>query len=124
MRILMVEEFHEIANAYAQIFRTEGHEVVVAYSGEMALGVLDEFDPDVIVSDLTMQGMDGWELCRRLREDRRFVDKIIVAFSGWTEAAEVATSLLAGFNAHICKPARPNVILTVIGEIMSVKNDG
>ena len=93
-----------------------GAEVRVAYSGNEALMAASEFEPGVLLLDIGMPGMDGYEVCRRLRA--RHGDQLgIVAISGWGHESDKQLAHRAGFDAHLTKPADPRQVASAIAAL-------
>lgn len=104
-RILIVDDNRDGARAIARLLRTMGHDVATAFEGRVALERAQEFDPDVILLDLGMPGVDGFQVCQRLRAhawSRR--RPRIVALTGWGREGDLARTKRAGFDAHLVKP--------------------
>lgn len=85
MRVLLVDDEPGVLRALERLFRRRGHEVRTAPNGMVALGLLDEFPPDAVVSDFLMDGMTGVELLRRIAV--RFPETRRVLLSGFAEVA-------------------------------------
>jgi CheY-like chemotaxis protein len=103
-RILVVDDNIDAAVTLADVLRFFGHEVATAFSaadGERLAGTLE---PEVILCDLGMPRMDGYELASRLRRDPRLCRIRLIAVSGHEDADAVAAAVEAGFDAHIPKP--------------------
>jgi len=83
-----------------------GGEVSVLYDGPSALALLEEFMPDVVLLDIGMLGMDGYETCKRIREACS-MDVAVVAVTGWGQERDRRQATQAGFDAHLTKPADP-----------------
>ena len=103
-RLLVVDDNLDSADSLGLLLRTLGAEVRVAYDGSAALAILDEYRPEAILLDLSMPGMDGYEVARHVREraDRR--DVVLVALSGFGREEDVQRSRAAGFDDHCVKP--------------------
>ena len=76
----------------------------VVYSGRAALDMLDEFDPDAVLLDIGMPGMDGYEVARRLRAQPDRADTLLIALTGWGQDQDQENAKAAGFNHHLVKP--------------------
>ena len=82
-----------------------GHEVATEYEGRVALERAKDFEPDVVLLDLGMPGVDGFEVCQRLRAHEWSKRRpSIVALTGWGREADMARTKRAGFDAHLVKP--------------------
>jgi PAS domain S-box-containing protein len=102
-RVLVVDDNVDLATSQAAVLQRMGHEVEVAYNGEAALDKAREFHPEVVLLDLGMPGMDGFEVARRLRAEHDGGMKI-VAQTGWGQKADRQRTREAGFDEHLAKP--------------------
>lgn len=105
-RVLVVDDNRDAADSLALVADGLGAQVEVVYDGEAALAILGRFRPDVVLLDLGMPGMDGFEVAARIRRlpDGRAIT--LVAVSGWGQAEDRRRTLEAGFDHHLIKPAR------------------
>jgi len=81
-----------------------GNEVRIALDGPRALAVAETFAPQIILLDIGLPGMDGYEVARRLRKDKRFNTTVLAALTGYGSPEDRRKSESAGFNAHLVKP--------------------
>jgi CheY-like chemotaxis protein len=103
-RVLIVDDNHDAASTMDILLKSLGHETCVAHTGVQALQSAAEFKPDVVLLDIGLPGLDGYEVARRLRAmqtDRPFK---IVAVTGWDQDADKRKSEEAGFDMHLVKP--------------------
>ena len=107
--IVVTDDSRENADSLAQMLRLAGHVLRVTYDGESCLAALDEQLPDLVLLDLGMPGLDGYETCRRIRE-RHGHDVRVLAVSGWGQAQDVARAAIAGFDGHLVKPVDPALL--------------
>jgi signal transduction histidine kinase/ActR/RegA family two-component response regulator len=103
-RILLVDDNTDAANSMAMLLRLAGHEVRTAYDGETALALARLQPPEVVICDISMPGISGFELARQLRQDLGLLDAVLVAVSGYAQEEDRHRSQEAGFNAHFAKP--------------------
>jgi len=115
-RVLVVDDNHDGAEAIARLLRVLGHEVSVVYDGLTALRRANEFEPVVVLLDLGMPGMDGFQVCERLRAQTWKQRPFIVALTGWGRDGDVARTKNAGFDAHLVKPVDASAIVKLLGE--------
>jgi PAS domain S-box-containing protein len=106
-RILVVDDNRDAADSLSLLLRLDGHEVTVAYDGKGALAAAPACRPDVVFLDLGMPGMDGYEVCRRLRQMPELNGVRLVALTGWGQEGDRRRSAEAGFDHHVVKPADP-----------------
>lgn len=102
-RVLVVDDNHDAADSFAELVRLMGHEVDVAYDGSSALATAIARPPAVVLCDLGLPGMDGYEVARALRKTLGARLRL-VAVSGYTRPEDVKEALAAGFEAHVAKP--------------------
>ena len=81
-----------------------GYQTAVAYSGAQGLQSAKDFAPDVILLDLGMPGMDGYEVCRRIRAQAWGAEVLVIAQTGWGQQHDRERTRQAGFDHHIVKP--------------------
>jgi PAS domain S-box-containing protein len=113
-RVLIVEDDIDAGDMLCMLLRLKGHEVFVARTGQTALEVAPSFDPDVVLCDVGLPGMDGYEVARRLREIPECKDKILCALTGYTPSeADNRRLPLAGFDHHFVKPVAIGTLLTL-----------
>jgi PAS domain S-box-containing protein len=105
--ILVVDDNRDAADSLALVLRLEGHDVRVTYDGQTALEVAQGHPPDLALVDLGMPGMDGYELCRRLRAQPALAGALLVALTGWGQEEDRRRSEEAGFDRHLIKPVEP-----------------
>jgi signal transduction histidine kinase/ActR/RegA family two-component response regulator len=103
-RVLVVDDNRDAANTLGALLRMLGNSVAVAHSGESALAALPTFEPELILLDLGMPHMNGFEVARRIRASARHSDVRLIALTGWGQAADVERSRRAGFDQHVVKP--------------------
>jgi CheY-like chemotaxis protein len=104
-RILVVDDNIDAADSLAILLRPDAHDVVTAHSGPAALEVAAARQPDVIVLDIGLPGMDGYELARRLREERDADHFLLVTLTGYGQDDYRRLGKLTGFDHYLTKPA-------------------
>jgi CheY-like chemotaxis protein len=113
-RILVVDDEPDSANSLALVLNLWCYEVRTAPNGVNALEAGREFVPDVVLMDLGMPGMDGWEAARRLREEPGMREALFVAVTGFGLEGDRRHSVEAGFDHHLVKPVEPEVLLGLL----------
>ena len=103
-RVLVVDDNHDAAESLAMLVELIGNEAQVAYDGASALALLDEFRPGLILLDLTMPGMSGFEVARAVRASAAHAGIRLVALSGRSADETRAETRAAGFDAQVVKP--------------------
>jgi CheY-like chemotaxis protein len=104
LRVLVVDDHRDAARGLAELLTLMGHEPRVAHDGPSALAAAAEDPPELVISDLGMPGMDGYELAARLREDPRHADTCLCALSGYGDETAVRRARESGFDRHLTKP--------------------
>ncbi len=104
LRVLVVDDNEDAADMLATALRMSGHGAHVTYDGLSALQFARDSVVDLVILDIGMPGMNGYELCRRLRELPAYTRAKIVALTGWGALADRQKSKEAGFDAHLTKP--------------------
>jgi CheY-like chemotaxis protein/two-component sensor histidine kinase len=102
--ILVVDDHRDAAASLATLLELKGHEVIVAYDGAMSIAVAEEFRPQLVLLDLGMPGMDGYEVCREIRKRDWGRGIRIVAVTGWGQDEDRHNTSMAGFDEHLVKP--------------------
>ena len=103
-RILVVDDHVDLADVGVMLARHLGHHALACYSGENCLHLLSVFQPDVILLDLCMPGMDGFETCRRIRADEWMKKPALVACTALAPEAFPPNADDCRFDWHIMKP--------------------
>ncbi|HEV2856189.1 MAG TPA: ATP-binding protein [Thermoanaerobaculia bacterium] len=104
VRVLVVDDSAETAVMLRQLLEFEGADAVAALSGDEALRILEERDFDLVISDIAMPGMDGYELLRELRTRPRTSGVPAIAVTGFGQTEDAERARAAGFFAHLVKP--------------------
>jgi PAS domain S-box-containing protein len=103
-RVLVIDDNQDVADSLADVVRMLGHEVRVASDGESGIATVSEFHPDVVLCDLGLPGIDGYEVARRLRTGATSSAVLLVALSGYGQPDDRKRSSAAGFAKHMVKP--------------------
>jgi two-component system CheB/CheR fusion protein len=104
LRIVIVDDNVDSAESMAALLRLEGHEVKTAYDGDSMLKAAEEMKPEVVMLDIGLPGMDGYELARRLRQRPQTKSALIVAVTGYGRNEDVQKAMEAGIDCHLVKP--------------------
>ena len=103
-RILVVDDNRDSAESLAKVLRLFGQDVHTVHDGRLALEVATAYRPDVVLLDIGLPGLDGLEVCRRLRAREGDIQPLIVAMTGYGQEEDRRRSADAGFDAHMVKP--------------------
>lgn len=114
--VLLVEDTIELSEEIADIFRLEGYYVVTASNGIDALKRLREFNPDVIVTDLLMPGMDGFVLVEKIRMISSTIPVVIL--SAKASETDMTRGISLGANAFVRKPCKASSLAAVVSNLI------
>ena len=103
-RVLIIEDNLDSAESLREALLFQGHEVALAYDGRQGLACARSFRPDLVLCDLGLPGLDGYEVARALTEDPDQRDVFLVALSGYALPEDVERATQAGFRRHLAKP--------------------
>lgn len=112
-RVLVVDDNADAAESLGMLLEVRGNEVRIAYDGLQALEAAGEFDPDIVLLDIGMPKMSGYEVARRLRA-KRGDSVLIVAITGWGQEEDRRRAREAGFDHHFTKPVDYEALLELI----------
>jgi CheY-like chemotaxis protein len=113
-RILVVDDNADAADSLGELLRLIGHDVRIAHDGLAGLQHVPTFRPEVVLLDLGMPGMDGFETARRIRGLPEGRTLTLVALTGWGQDEDRRRTSAAGFNLHVVKPVEPSVLQELI----------
>jgi len=120
-RILVVDDLAASAETLMTLLEMEGFEVKVANEGMSALQIAEQFRPDVVLLDIGLPGMNGFEVAHRLRLQPASRDALLIALTGYGEAESRSRSAQAGFDFHMVKPADVNLLLSMLADPQRVR---
>jgi CheY-like chemotaxis protein len=113
-RVLIVDDNEDAAELLALLLRDQGYETMVAYDGPAALEAVHGFLPEVVILDIGLPVMDGYEVARQLRAMPESAHARIVALTGYGQASDFERSREAGADAHLVKPVDVHELRAVI----------
>lgn|SRR5262249_42598072 len=115
LRVLVADDERDTVLTLSELLREEGHEAHGVYKGTDVMPALREFDPDVVLLDIAMPGMTGWDVARKVREVCGHERPLLIAISGiYKQAADQILGKLAGFNYYLAKPYDPSVLIRLL----------
>jgi PAS domain S-box-containing protein len=118
-RILVVDDNRDSATSLGMMLSLMGNETRTAHDGVEAVEQAAAFRPDVILLDLGLPKLNGYDACRRIREQPLGKGMVIVALTGWGQEEDKRRSSEAGFNQHMVKPVDPAALETLLGGLES-----
>jgi PAS domain S-box-containing protein len=104
-RVLVVDDNKDSAASMGMLLKFLGTDVQVAYDGATALSTIENYRPDVVLLDIGMPGMDGFEVARQVRQRAEWDNIMLIALTGWGQAEDRHRTQTAGFDHHLVKPA-------------------
>lgn len=113
-RILVTDDNQDAADSVAMLLRLSGHEVETAYDGLKAFQKAEAYKPDIMLLDIGLPGMNGYEVCRSIRQQPWGKDIRIVALTGWGQDQDRRIAREAGFDDHLVKPVDPQTLRRAI----------
>ncbi len=116
-RVLVVDDNADVASSLARVLRrVYKQEVREAHDGPEAIDIAGEFRPDLVLLDIGMPGMDGYEVARRLRAAPHAGGVLLVALTGWGQESDRLKAKEAGFDHHLVKPVDPEAIRALLAD--------
>jgi len=121
-RILVVDDYGENAETLAELLRFEGNEVEIANDGLKAVQIAETFRPAVVLLDIGMPNLNGYEAVRKIREQPWGKSMVLIAVTGWGQENDRNRSRQAGFDAHLLKPVNYPELAKLIADLSSGKS--
>lgn len=116
LRVLVVDDNRDAADSMAAMIGVLGNEARASYSGQEVLRLVENFPPDLVLLDIGMPGMNGYDVCRELRKTQG--DRVrIVALTGYGQESDRGQSEAAGFDEHLVKPISLDSLQRVLAAV-------
>jgi len=115
--VLIVDDNHDLAETAKVLLIASGHDVRTAYDGVSAVATANEFDPEVVLLDIGLPGMSGYEVAKRLRASEQRRSMLLVALTGYGQDADRQLAREAGFDQHLVKPLDPATLEKIVESI-------
>lgn len=121
-KILVVDDYAENVELVQELLTTDGYQVTTAYNGEEALEKIHREIPDLILLDIMMPKMDGYEVCEELRKDEKTKEIPIIFVTAKTEVKDWTHAIFnIGVNSYITKPINPKKLLEKVKSVLRMK---
>jgi CheY-like chemotaxis protein len=120
-RILVVDDNKDSAQSLALLLKITGHETCLAHDGLEAVVAAGQFRPELVLLDIGLPRLNGYEACRRIREEAWGKTIVLVALTGWGQEEDRRKSKDAGFDHHLVKPVEYNALVELLGELTSTR---
>ena len=114
LRILVVEDNRDLADSLRLFLEFSGHEVAVAYSGHDGEQTAEQHQPDVVLCDIGLPGLDGYGVARKLRDNPTTAKARLIAVTAYGQDEDRRRSHEAGFEQHLVKPVDPDTLQRVL----------
>jgi PAS domain S-box-containing protein len=118
-RVLIVEDNVDSAEMLATLLTMEGHEVLMVHDGQQGIDAVETFEPDIVLLDLGLPEINGYDAARRIRELPAGRRLPLVALTGWGQEADRRRSAASGFDAHLVKPIDPPLLVRLVEDLTS-----
>src|SRR5262245_37704840 len=121
LRILIVDDNRDAADSLVMLLRLMGNDTRTAYDGQEGVAVAGEFNPDVMLLDIGLPKLDGYEACQRIREQAWGKKVVLIAMTGWGQEEDRRRAQEAGFDHHLVKPVDPQDLMKLLAGLQPVK---
>ncbi len=118
-KIVIAEDERDIRDLIAFTLRFAGHEVTAASNGEEAVALVEQENPDLVLMDVRMPRMTGYDACRVIKSKPEFVDTPVVFLSAKGQESEIETGLSVGAEEYMLKPFAPDQLTSRVAEILA-----
>jgi CheY-like chemotaxis protein len=117
LRIIVADDNRDAALSLALVLRHEGHSVFEVYQGDEVLPLTARFQPDVLILDIGMPGLTGFEIAHRLKTERGRACPLLIAVTAWNQPAARAMGRLSGFSHYLTKPYSTDKLLEILASL-------
>jgi len=114
LRILIVDDNRDAADSLSEMLKLMGNDTRTAYDGQQGVDLAGEYRPDVILLDIGLPRLNGYEACRLIREQPTGKGAVLIALTGWGQDEDRRRSHEAGFDHHMVKPVDPGALMSMI----------
>ena len=116
-RILVVDDNHDSALSQAMMLSIMGHETRTAHDGESAVASAESFLPEVVLLDIGLPKLNGYEVAQRIREKPWGAGMFLIAVTGWGQEEDRQRSTEVGLNVHMVKPVEPAALEKILADL-------
>jgi CheY-like chemotaxis protein len=121
LRILIVDDNRDSADSLGMLLQIMGNDIRMAHDGQEGVDVAEEFRPDVVLLDIGLPKLNGYEACRRIRKQPWGSSVVLIALTGWGQDDDRRRSHEAGFDHHMVKPVDPQALMGLLHELNGAK---
>jgi len=119
LRILIVDDNRDAADSLSEMLKMLGNDTRTAYDGQQGVDLAGEYRPDVILLDIGLPKLNGYEACRIIREQPKGKGVVLIAVTGWGQDEDRRRSHEAGFDHHMVKPVDPQALIDTLAELQA-----
>jgi len=119
LRILIVDDNRDAADSLSEMLKMMGNDTRTAYDGQQGVDLAGEYRPDVILLDIGLPKLNGYEACRFIREQPTGKGVVLIALTGWGQDEDRRRSHEAGFDHHMVKPVDPQALIDTLAELQA-----
>lgn len=116
-RILVVDDNHDSALSLAMMLSIMGHDTKTAHDGESAVATAESFQPEVVLLDIGLPKLNGYEVAQRIREQPWGAAMYLIAVTGWGQDEDRQRSAEVGLNQHMVKPVEPSALEKLLASL-------
>lgn len=124
LRVLVVDDSVDAAETLTMLLGLWGHDVRSAPDGPTAVETAAAHRPHVVLLDISLPGLSGYEVAERLRANPDLAETVLVAMTGYGQAEDKKQTLRAGFTRHLVKPVEPNVLQKLLADLGAARPPG
>lgn len=124
LRILIVDDNRDGADSMSQMLEIMGNYTRTAYDRQQGVDMAEEYQPDVILFDIGMPKLNGYDACRLIREQPWGKGVVLVAVTGWGQDKDRRRSREAGFDHHLVKPVDPQALMAILAGLGAGNENG
>lgn len=122
LRILVVDDNVDTVLSFSMLLKASGHEVKTAHDGPTAVKLAVEYVPDVVLLDIGLPGLNGYEVAKQIRKEPTLKNVVLVALTGYGQESDKHASTEAGFNHHLIKPARIAEVRQILETVAKLRD--
>jgi CheY-like chemotaxis protein len=123
-RVLIVDDDHDSAAALAAMLVRAGHDIVTSHEGRGVPAMVQAHRPDAVLLDIGLPDLDGFKVCRLVRELPEGRDVLMIAVTGWNRLPDRVLAEAAGFDAHVGKPVEPADVVALLDRLLQARESG
>ena len=124
LRILVVDDNVDTVLSFSMLLKESGHEVRTAHDGPTAVQIATEYIPDVVLLDIGLPGLNGYEVAKQIRKQPTLKNVVLVALTGYGQESDRQASIEAGFDHHLIKPARLEQVRKILASVAEQRRAG